>query len=199
MPPFSSAGTYYKIVIIKNCKRAVDDGKREKAGASSLSPFPSSPGRFHFSCLSLASRGPLRKREGFFVEKTFSLWLIICLGKFIRTLGVEEHVEQVPVVQKVDSAIHRINHYSVDTRADLGEGCRGCGGGGGVEQETSAPPPKKNPRSAPRITQLIFALLIRWIALTNFLTTEARFRSRDVCISTLSYFNSNLAGPLLRF
>ena len=126
MPPFSSAGTYYKIVIIKSCKRAVDDGKREKAGASSLSPFPSSPGRFHFSCLSPASRGPLRKREGFFVEKTFSLWLIICLGKFIRTLGVEEHVEQVPVVQKVDSAIHRINHYSVDTRADLGGGCRGC-------------------------------------------------------------------------
>ena len=68
-----------------------------------------------------------------------------------------------------------------------------------VEQETSAPPPKKNPKSAPRITQLIFALLIRWIALTNFLTTEARFRSRDVCISTLSYVNSNLAGPLLRF
>ena len=138
---------------------------------------------------------------------------------------MEEHVEQVPVAQKVDSAIHRINHYSVDTRADFGGGCRGyapppprpemtCGFliilvfckkktmwfiGVEVEQETSAPPPKKNPKSAPRITQLIFALLIHWIALTNFLTTEARFRSRDVCISTLSYVNSNLAGPLLRF
>ena len=50
----------------------------------------------------------------------------MCLGKFIRTLGVEENVEQTPVVQKVDSAIHRINHYSVDTGADLGGGCRGC-------------------------------------------------------------------------
>ena len=118
MSPFSSAGTYYKIVIIKNCKRAVDDGKREKAGASSLSPFPSSPGRFHFSCLSPASRGPLRKREGFFVEKTFSVWLIMCLGKFIRTLGVEENVEQASVVQKMDSAIHLINHYTVDNTID---------------------------------------------------------------------------------
>ena len=38
----------------------------------------------------------------------------MCLGKFIRTLGVEENVEQTPVVGKVDSAIHWINHYTVD-------------------------------------------------------------------------------------
>ena len=35
----------------------MDDRKREKAGASALSPFPSSPGRFHFSRLSPASLG----------------------------------------------------------------------------------------------------------------------------------------------
>ena len=50
----------------------------------------------------------------------------MCLGKFIRTLGVEENVEQTPVVQKVDSAIHRINHFSVVTGADVGGGGRGC-------------------------------------------------------------------------
>ena len=72
----------------------------------------------------------------------------MCLGKFIRTLGVEENVEQTPVVQKVDSAIHRINHYSVDTGADVGGGCRGCappppprGGVLGLGPGVGPPPP----------------------------------------------------------
>ena len=94
----------------------MDDGKREKAGAFSLSPFPSSPWRFHFSRLSPA---PLGHQEAFAEERG-----ILCREKPFgvvdrvfraihkvgsqRTLGMVGNVEQAPVAQKVNSAIHWI-------------------------------------------------------------------------------------------
>ena len=55
------------MIIIKNCKRAVDDGKKEKAGSFL---FPSLPARFYFPSLPpppprapYDTKRPLQERE----------------------------------------------------------------------------------------------------------------------------------------
>ena len=57
--------------------------------------------------------------------------------------------------------------------ADLGEGCRGCGGVE-VEQETSAPPPKKNPGNAP-VVQLFLSVVPSYLP-TSLLRAPLRVR-----------------------
>jgi len=47
-------------------------------------------------------------------EKVFSNKVIVTLGKKIKICRIRSPPVLAPVVQKLDSAIHRINHYPAD-------------------------------------------------------------------------------------